>query len=188
MLKYNFCLIKRGDEILLLNREFPSWMGCWNGVGGKLEEGELPRVSVKREILEETSIDQYDLHFKGMITWEVVGVRVGGMYTYVAEVADDFSYPTPVKTAEGILDWKKVDWIAHPENLGVSSNIRECLDQLLFDEECYDHHFIYQDGKLVAHHSTVINELVEHDEEFRNEYLAKYDREARLENMFPLGG
>lgn len=32
-LKYTICFIKRGDEILLLNREKSSWMGSWNGVG-----------------------------------------------------------------------------------------------------------------------------------------------------------
>lgn len=49
-LKYNICFIKQGDRILLLNREKPSWMGCWNGVGGKLEPEESPTQSMIREI------------------------------------------------------------------------------------------------------------------------------------------
>lgn len=40
MYSFTICFIKQGNNILLLNRESPEWMGIWNGVGGKLEEGE----------------------------------------------------------------------------------------------------------------------------------------------------
>ncbi|MCK5130449.1 MAG: NUDIX domain-containing protein, partial [Clostridiales bacterium] len=46
--KYTICFIKRNDEILLLNRENDSWMGCWNGVGGRLEDGESPTECILR--------------------------------------------------------------------------------------------------------------------------------------------
>lgn len=108
MLKYNICFIKRGQEVLLLNREYPSWMGCWNGIGGKLELQETPRESMIREIEEETNIRDYVLHFKGMVTWTSDGSNFGGMYAYVAEVLESFTYPTPIKTVEGILDWKNI--------------------------------------------------------------------------------
>lgn len=45
MIKYNLCYIRKENKILLLNRELPGWMGCWNGVGGKLQANEEPRVS-----------------------------------------------------------------------------------------------------------------------------------------------
>lgn len=35
MIAFTNCFIKKGDRILLLNRNKPSWMGMWNGVGGK---------------------------------------------------------------------------------------------------------------------------------------------------------
>lgn len=54
MLKYTICFIKRADNILLLNREKPGWMGSWNGVGGKIETGETPIECILREIYEET--------------------------------------------------------------------------------------------------------------------------------------
>lgn len=42
MIEFTVCYIKQDTKILLLNREYPAWMGCWNGVGGKLEAGESP--------------------------------------------------------------------------------------------------------------------------------------------------
>jgi hypothetical protein len=60
MLKYNICFVKRGDEILLLNREKASWMGCWNGIGGKLEPMETPREAMIRFMLNDTHC--YDHH------------------------------------------------------------------------------------------------------------------------------
>lgn len=71
MIAYNIGFVCRRDEVLLLNREFPGWMGCWNGIGGKLESGEALRNSMVREIREEAFLEsgQYELQFKGLVTW-----------------------------------------------------------------------------------------------------------------------
>lgn len=151
MINYNICFIKQGDRILLLNRDYPVWMGCWNGVGGKLEPDESPLESMKREIAEETNIPECKLTYKGLVTWMIDGTRFGGMYLYLGELPEDFQFATPVKTAEGILDWKAVHWILNPENKGISSNIPVFLERILNDPECYEHHCVYRDGKLVDH-------------------------------------
>ncbi|RCW50377.1 NUDIX hydrolase [Paenibacillus prosopidis] len=174
MLKYNICFIKRGQEILLLNREYPSWMGCWNGIGGKLELHETPRESMIREIEEETNIRDYVLHFKGIVTWTSDGSNFGGMYAYVAEVSESFEYQTPIKTVEGILDWKKIDWIMHSQNVGVASNLPETLDLMLNDSHSYDHHCVYLKGKLQEHIPTLIHPHMETDEWLREQYFQKY--------------
>jgi 8-oxo-dGTP diphosphatase len=173
MLKYNISFIKRGSEILLLNREYPSWMGCWNGIGGKLDRCESPRDSMVRELYEETNIKEYELHFKGIITWTVDGSNYGGMYTYLAEVPEDFIYPTPVKVDEGILDWKKVCWIMNSNNSGIAANIPRSLNSILYDSNCYEHHFVYENGKLQNHFSTLINPLIEIDESIREAYFSR---------------
>ncbi|HOR96616.1 MAG TPA: DNA mismatch repair protein MutT, partial [Bacilli bacterium] len=36
-LKYTLIFLKCKDEILLINRDNPSWMGRWNGLGGHIE-------------------------------------------------------------------------------------------------------------------------------------------------------
>ncbi|CAH8771133.1 NUDIX hydrolase [Paenibacillus dendritiformis] len=175
MLKYTLCLIKQGSKILLLNREKPAWMGCWNGVGGKIEKNEQPRASMLREIREETGIEALDLTFKGLITWTTGERRdFGGLYLYAAAIPEEQRYPTPVKTAEGILDWKELRWIMHPDNAGVASNIRSCLEQVLHDEQCYNHHCIFVGDSLIEQITTPIDLNIEYDEAARMEYIMKY--------------
>jgi len=134
---------------LLLNRAYPSWMGMWNGVGGKIEQGESPRQCILREIAEETNLQLNEVTYKGKVTWENIdGNSLGGMYTYVAEILENYVYKTPIKTEEGILDWKNLDWILHPKNVGVA-NLRYFLPLLVSDQQLYHHRFVY-DGEVVA--------------------------------------
>ena len=167
-IRYNICLVKRGNEILLLNREAPSWMGCWNGVGGKLAPGEQPRASMIRELQEETGIIDCDLKFKGVTTWTVDGKKTGGMYTYLAELPEDLEYPAPVKTREGILDWKTIDWILHKENRGIATGIQKSLRLILQDGACYEYRCEYKEGRLVHFSSVKIDPAVEENEVLRD--------------------
>lgn len=173
MIAYTICFVRRGDQVLLLNRERSSWMGCWNGVGGKLEQGETARDSMIRELREETGIASCALHFKGLVTWLVDGGGYGGMYAYLAEVADDYALSTPMKTEEGILDWKERAWILHPNNAGLAANIPVCLDAVLDDPGCYDHHVVYERGILQAHHAAPIDPAMEYDERTRALYFER---------------
>lgn len=133
----------------------------WNGVGGKLELNESPRESIIREIEEETGLVLESVHFKGLVTWSVDGNRVGGMYTYMAELPLDYRYETPIKTDEGILDWKNIRWILNPDNKGVAYNIPRSIEKILFDYECYEHRCFYKNGELIHHESRVIDEAIE---------------------------
>ncbi|EAG9290488.1 TPA: NUDIX hydrolase [Listeria monocytogenes] len=125
MYKYTLCFIQRADEILLLNRQKSPWMGSWNGVGGKIEQGEALLESIKREITEETGISSKDYEIRdiGEMKWFVDGENLGGMYLFLANLPDNYTYPTPRATDEGILDFKKRAWILNPENTGVVNNL-----------------------------------------------------------------
>ncbi|MBC1440383.1 NUDIX hydrolase [Listeria innocua] len=125
MYKYTLCFIQRANEILLLNRQKSPWMGSWNGVGGKIEPGELLIESIKREIKEETGINaaDYEIRDIGEMKWFVEGENLGGMHLFVAKLKDDFIYQTPLATDEGILDFKKISWILNQENTGVVNNL-----------------------------------------------------------------
>jgi len=171
IIKYNLCFIRRGDEILLLNREKSSWMGCWNGVGGKVEPGELARAAMMREIQEETRIEGYALHFKGLVTWTEDGADFGGMYLYVAELRSDYAYPTPIRMDEGILDWKSREWIHHPDNMGVATNLPQCLTYSLQHEGNFDHHCVYEGGRMRQMISTPVPAAIEDDAEALAQYL-----------------
>src|SRR5690625_6116881 len=138
MLKYTIGFIKKGDQILLLNREFTTLMGNWNGVGSKIEAGETPLAGILREIKEETGILLTQATYKGCVTWNIDGQQEGGMYAYLAELPDTYEYPTPIKREEGILDWKNIDWILHPKNTGVA-NLSYLLTVLLAYSSTYHH-------------------------------------------------
>lgn len=175
ILKYTLCLIKQGSKILLLNREKPSWMGCWNGIGGKIESHEQPRASMLRELEEETGILYCDLYFKGLITWSYEdGSDFGGLYLYLAELPVEIEYITPKKTDEGILDWKEIDWILDPKNQGIAHNIPPCLEKVVYDEKCYHHHSIFSKERFVRQISSIVDERIETDDTIRNEYLQQY--------------
>src|SRR5690606_5869369 len=104
---------------------------------------------------EETQIEISKIQFKGLITWSTSkGEGFGGLYLYLAEVPEDYVYQTPIKTAEGILDWKEINWILHPENLGVASNIPSCLEKVLNDDQCYNYHSIFVGNKMIDQIST----------------------------------
>ena len=149
-LKYTLCFIRRGDEILMLNRQKPSWMGMWNGVGGRMDDGETPKECVIREVWEETGIEIDDVRDCGIVTWEAGGKDFGGMHVFLAQVPEDFDYPTPRGTEEGILDWKLIDWLMNPENTGVIKNIQRFLPKMLKESKRYKYHCVYEGYGLVG--------------------------------------
>jgi len=182
MIEFTVCYIKQDSKILLLNREFPAWMGCWNGVGGKLEVGESPRECIIREINEETGLDIFNVHFKGIKSWFIDNKFVGGMYLYVAELPNEQIYQTPIKTYEGILDWKEYDWITNPKNMGVANDIPVILKPVLFEERINEYRCLYKDGKLVEHQIINIDEdyeLIENKEKIEVEIIRRYLEEDR---------
>ncbi|SEO93888.1 8-oxo-dGTP diphosphatase [Paenibacillus sp. OV219] len=176
MIKYNIGFIRRNDQILLLNREKSSWMGAWNGVGGKLEEGEAARDSIEREILEETGIKSVALRvmFKGLVTWQVDSDYFGGMYLYMAVLDADYPYATPIKTDEGILDWKNVEWIMHPDNVGVATHLPKYMPLMLEQQGCYNHYSVFKDGVLASVTSYPVREEIEWDRKLLLEELEPF--------------
>jgi len=175
VLKYNLCYIKQGNQVLLLNRDYPGWMGCWNGVGGKLEPNESPRESMLREIQEETGLLHIDLRFKGLKTWSKADATgIGGLYLYVGFLPEHYVYPTPKRMEEGILDWKDLGWILHRDNLGVADNLPNSLRVAFADPRCYDHHSVFEGNRMIHESMTEIKPQLENDLIQRNEYLSKY--------------
>lgn len=46
------------DEVALIQKKRPAWQaGKWNGIGGKLEQGEYGAQAMVREFLEETGVE-----------------------------------------------------------------------------------------------------------------------------------
>ena len=53
-------LVRRGDEILLIQRKFPPMAGSWAFPGGFVDQGEDPMHAAVRELKEETGLDGDD--------------------------------------------------------------------------------------------------------------------------------
>ncbi|WP_408007290.1 NUDIX hydrolase [Pseudalkalibacillus sp. A8] len=138
----------KGQEVLMLNRDKAPNKGLWNGVGGKLEPDETPEQSVIREVQEETGYCITSPRYGGIVRWEVDDKEIGGMHVFFVHLTEQNRYPTPVKMDEGILDWKGLSWVLEKDNLGVVSNIRYFLPEMLKNDEPCDFLCIYRNGRL----------------------------------------
>lgn len=150
--KYTLGFIRCGDHVLLLNRQKAPWMGRWNGVGGKLDEKESPYDCIVREAYEETGF-RLEWVSHGAMTWCRDGVDLGGVYVFSSEVLAEqmAAYPTPrCFCHEGILDWKKLDWVLHADNLGVVDNVKIMLKDMFTAGSNAHWASIYQGNALVS--------------------------------------
>ncbi|MFB9827280.1 NUDIX domain-containing protein [Lederbergia wuyishanensis] len=154
------CIIKRNNELLLLNRDSSPAKGLWNGTGGKIECNETPLECVIREVNEETSINimNFQVFYKGQVTWTVDNNDAGGFYIYLVEIPYDYSYPTPIKTDEGILDWKSIDWVLSNNNFGLGEAIPRYLPFVLYEDNPYDFHFTLLENKLIDFSFNIMDE------------------------------
>lgn len=156
--KYTLAFIKRDDELLMLNRNFAPWMGSWNGVGGKRKDNEAAIDAIIREIKEETNltINKGQIIDKGIVTWNSYDENGTGLHVYLVNLDNDFFYQTPIPTNEGILDWKKISWVANYNNYGVCDNIPYFINYVINDEKRYNHQCVFNNNVLISVTSTLI--------------------------------
>ncbi len=68
MIEATLCHIIANNRILLQRKSQGRFgAGKWNGPGGKMEPGESPLDSVRREVLEETGLELVDPRFTGVL-------------------------------------------------------------------------------------------------------------------------
>ncbi|GIP39369.1 7,8-dihydro-8-oxoguanine triphosphatase [Paenibacillus sp. J31TS4] len=151
MYRFTICFIRRGDELLLLNRVKAPQMGRWNGIGGKFEPGETPEACVIREVWEEAGILLEEPSLAGTVTWVTPG-ETSGMYVFVSELRPETDYPAPRAVAEGIIAWKPLDWALDPGNEGMAENIRDFLPCMLAGE-CWDHRYRFDEQNRMIGYS-----------------------------------
>jgi 8-oxo-dGTP diphosphatase len=151
MHKYTLGFIIRKDEVLMMNRQKTPWMGAWNGIGGKIEDGENPVDCLIREIKEETNIDvdPKEIYDKGEVTWNTFDANGHGLYLFLIKKDDDFNYQTPKVTDDGIICWKKIDWVSSFDNYGVAHNIPYFLPNLISNLSRYRYHCTFENRYLI---------------------------------------
>lgn len=151
---FSICFCKAGEKILMLHRNRPPNQFLWNGVGGKIKDGETVEESLRREVLEETGLDIQDAletRFVGVVSW--TGARDPnnenrGMYAYVVEFPESIATTDSQQTDEGILEWKNVDWILNHTNTEVTENIPYFLPRMLCRLSPAEYHCVYDNGTL----------------------------------------
>ncbi|MCC6563859.1 8-oxo-dGTP diphosphatase [Candidatus Uhrbacteria bacterium] len=99
--------LRRGDEVLLGYKKRGFGMGQWNGVGGKVEEGESVEDGARRETLEETGIKIGALNRFGIIQCDYRNVEKPGVIEIHLFDTRDFS-GEPVETEEMKPAWYAV--------------------------------------------------------------------------------
>jgi 8-oxo-dGTP diphosphatase len=117
----------------MLNRIKQPWLGMWNGLGGKIKIGETPLESIKRELSEEMneSLDHASIIDAGVLTWNDFDAEGQGIHLFKVNLNKPFEMTYPIATREGVLDLKPLDWIINPSNLGVATNIKYFLKEIL---------------------------------------------------------
>lgn len=160
MYKYTICFIRKGNKILLLNRNKKPNMGMWNGVGGKIEDNETPYEGIIRETLEETGIDLPSVSYKGNVVFKSKDEHRGseGMYVFLAHLPDGVHMDTPLSTAEGLLEWEELDWILDCDNRGVVSNLPKYLPILLTEDNKLEHIFTYDNRNIINYTTSFLTE------------------------------
>ena len=109
------CYIKKNDQTLMLHRikkKNDIHKNKWNGLGGKLIEGESPEECVKREVLEESGLIIESPKLHGIIT-----------FPKFDEIDDWIVFVYTANNFEGELiecDEGKLDWVSNDELLNLN--------------------------------------------------------------------
>ena len=70
MLETTLCLLKKDNEILLAMKKRGFGMGKYNGVGGKIKQGETPEEAMIRETAEEINVTPIKYEKVGFIEFD----------------------------------------------------------------------------------------------------------------------
>ena len=138
------CYIKKNDQTLMLHRikkKNDIHKNKWNGLGGKLIEGESPEECVKREVLEESGLIIESPKLHGIIT-----------FPKFDEIDDWIVFVYTAKNFEGNLiecNEGKLNWVSDDQLL--SLNLWEgdkIFIPWLSQEKFFSAKFIYKKKKL----------------------------------------
>ena len=159
MYRYTICFCLHDESVLMLYRHRPPHQLLWNGIGGKIESGESPLISVFREVAEEAAIDlglAKEVRFAGVVTWPVQDRKdqpLEGMYAYIARLAgQDEPRTGDREIPEGILSWKPIQWVCDPGNNDMAKNIPSFLPLMLTGNAPMHYQCRYMDGQFLDVH------------------------------------
>jgi len=106
------CYIFTNGKVLLLKKSAELFGGGkWNGLGGKIKEGETPERACVREVFEESGLRVYEIRHHGLLKF-----WFGDNFDWVVHVFSANSHEGELKGGvEGILEWIDLDKIPYDE-------------------------------------------------------------------------
>ncbi|MBI3334964.1 MAG: 8-oxo-dGTP diphosphatase [Candidatus Portnoybacteria bacterium] len=144
------CYVKDKGKTLMIHRvkkEGDMHKGKWNGLGGKLEQGETPEECVVREVKEEAGLTITKPTLKGFLTFPKFA-HEEDWYVFIF-VAKKFT-GTLIDSEEGNLRW--IDDIKLLQ-LNLWEGDRVFL-KWLNRKGFFSGKFIYRGGRLIKHSAT----------------------------------
>ncbi len=147
-MKYaTLCYLRKNGKTLMLHRVKKAndmHEGKWNGLGGKMEEGETPEECAIREVKEECGLSVKNPTLKGLLTFPFFS-KGESWYVYLFLI-NEFDGEL-IESNEGDLEWID-DKKLFDLNLWDGDRIFiKWLDQPGF----FSGKFLYKDGSLVEH-------------------------------------
>ena len=144
-IKYTLAFCFFSGKVLMLKRIKNPNINLWNGLGGKIEQGETPTVNILRELKEEAGISEDNIEkteHKGIVSWEYInGEKSGGTHLFFIHLKNTDLINT--LSDEGELDWKDEAWAREVTNTAVVENIPLFLNDAFVNKSLKEYHFIY---------------------------------------------
>ena len=141
------CYVRHNGQTLMLHRvkkAHDMHQGKWNGLGGKLENGESPEACAVREIQEESGLLVSDPRMHGVLTFPAFD-GFEDWYVFVF-TATQFTGHL-IDSNEGVLAWIDDDKVL---DLTLWEGDKIFI-QWLNQEKFFSGVFHYSDGKLLNH-------------------------------------
>ena len=136
--------VRRGGRTLMIRKARGHQRGMWNGLGGKLEPGEMIETGARREVREESGLEVERLDYRGMIVFP----RFDGRNDWYVWIFLATARGEPRASDEGALEWVPTE---HLHELGVHEGDRTFLPWLDRPGCVFNARFDYVDGRFVGH-------------------------------------
>ena len=147
MIIATLCYTRQNHKTLMIHRVKKTadiHEGKWNGLGGKMEQGETPEECVIREVWEESGLVIASPFMKGFITFpNFDGVQDWNVFVFVATEFQGELIDSPEGRLEWIEDTKLLEL-----NLWEGDKI---FLPWLERPEFFSARFIYRNGTLIDH-------------------------------------
>ena len=121
---------KEYDKILLVKRNKKPYKDCWNGIGGKIEEGETPIDAARRECMEETNISMNNP--KLLVTYVYPEDNPMNSNTRLNVIYDSVNETSVNDNEEGHYEWKDVNFALdfNSKEIAGCSNLAQMIKEI----------------------------------------------------------